>query len=71
MRVTVISPWRWVSDALELRRLRRQFPKLHRAWSRSSGELRPETDAEYLERLRNLANERKQRRQRREVRTTQ
>jgi hypothetical protein len=51
---------RWLSDAIEFRRLRRRLPNAHRAWSRASGKLRPESDAEYLARLRGLARERKQ-----------
>ena len=59
MRIGALpSPWRWLSDAIELRRLRRRLPNAHRAWSRVSGRLRPESDAEYLKRLRDLARER-------------
>ena len=59
MRIGVLSsPWRWLSDAIEFRRLRRRLPNVHRAWSRASGKLRPESDAEYLVRLRSLARER-------------
>ena len=54
----VVSPWRWVSDAIELRRLRHRLPNAHRAWSLATGRHRPETDAEYLIRLRELACER-------------
>jgi hypothetical protein len=54
------SPLGWLSDAIELRRLRRRLPCAHRAWSRASGKLRPESDAEYLARLRSLARERQQ-----------
>ena len=54
------SPLGWLSDAIEFRRLRRRLPNAHRAWSRASGKLRPESDAEYLERLRSLAREREQ-----------
>ena len=53
-----LSPLRWLFDALEFRRLRRRLPNAHRAWSRASGKLRPESDAEYLVRLRALARER-------------
>jgi hypothetical protein len=53
-------PLRWLSDAVELRRLRRRLPNVHRAWSRASGKLQPESDAEYLARLRSLAREREQ-----------
>jgi hypothetical protein len=58
--VHLSSPLRWLFDALELRRLRRRLPNAHRAWSRASGQLRPESDAEYLVRLRALAREREQ-----------
>jgi hypothetical protein len=54
------SPWRWLADAVEFRRLRRRLPNAHRAWSRASGKLRPESDAEYLVRLRDLARDREQ-----------
>jgi hypothetical protein len=57
-------PLRWLSDAVELRRLRRRLPNVHRAWSRASGKLRPESDAEYLKRLRGLTCEREQLRDR-------
>jgi hypothetical protein len=53
-----LSPLRWLFDAVEFRRLRRRLPSAHRAWSRASGQLRPESDAEYLVRLRALARER-------------
>ena len=54
------SPFRWLFNALELRRLRRRLPNAHRAWSRASGAHRPESDAEYLVRLRALVHEREQ-----------
>ena len=54
------SPLRWLLDALEFRRLRCRLPSVHRAWSRASGQFRPESDAEYLVRLRALAHEREQ-----------
>jgi hypothetical protein len=61
MRLEALSlPLRWLSDAVEFRRLRRRLPHAHRAWSRASGRLRPESDAEYLVRLRGLAREREQ-----------
>jgi hypothetical protein len=68
MDVTIRSPWRWVSDTIEFRRLRKRLPNVHRGWSRASGRLRPETDAEYLERLRALAKARDQIRQRSQAR---
>ena len=60
MHLPALAPWRWLSDALEFRRLRRRLPNAHRAWSHASGKLRPESDAEYLGRLRVLARERQQ-----------
>jgi hypothetical protein len=54
------SPLGWLSDAIEFRRFRRRLPNVHRAWSRASGKLQPESDAEYLARLRSLAREREQ-----------
>ena len=62
MHLAVLALWRWVSDTIEFRRLRRRFPSAHRAWSQATGKLRPETDAEYLARLRALDRERVQRR---------
>jgi hypothetical protein len=59
-RAVVLSPWRLISDAIEFRHLRRRLPNAHRAWSFASGKQRPETNAEYLVRLRALVRERKQ-----------
>ena len=53
-----LLPLRWLSDAVEFRRLRRRLPHAHRAWSFATGKQRPETDAQYLSRLRTLARER-------------
>ena len=58
MHFVTLSPLRRLSDAIEFRRLRRLLPNAHRAWSTASGKLLPETDAEYLVRLRVLAHER-------------
>ena len=61
MRLEALSlPLRWLSDAVEFRRLRRRLPNAHRAWSRVSGKQQPESDADYLVRLRSLAREREQ-----------
>jgi hypothetical protein len=60
MHLPTLSPWRRLSEAIELRRLKRRLPNAHRAWSQASGKLRPETDVEYLARLRVLACERQQ-----------
>lgn len=58
MHLGRLSPWRWLSDTVEFRRLRRRLPNAHRAFSIASGKQRPETDAEYLVRLRGLVRER-------------
>ena len=60
MHLVAVSPLGWLFDALEFRRLRRRLPNAYRAWSTASGKLRPESDAEYLARLRALAREREQ-----------
>ena len=60
MHLVAVSPLGWLFDAIEFHRLRRRLPNAHRAWSRASGKLRPESDAEYLVRLRALAREREQ-----------
>ena len=68
MYLGVHSPWRLISDAIELRHLRRRLPNAHRAWSLASGKLRPESDTEYLMRLRILVREREElRNQRRKL----
>ena len=68
MHPGILSPWRLISDAIELRHLRRRLPNAHRAWSLASGKLRPESDTEYLMRLRTLAREREElRNQRRKL----
>jgi hypothetical protein len=64
MAIKIRFPLRWISDAIEFRRLRRRLPNVHRGWSRATGKHQPETDAEYLERLRAIARERELRRQR-------
>jgi hypothetical protein len=60
MHLVALSLWQRLSDIIELRRLRRRLPSAHRAWSVTSGKQRPETDTEYLARLRALARERAQ-----------
>ncbi len=57
-------PWRRFADAMAFRRLRRRLPGVHRAWTRTGSTVRPETDAEYLERLRAVAGQRSSRRTR-------
>jgi hypothetical protein len=64
MHPGALTPWRWVFDAIEFRRLRRRLPNAHRAFSHASGSLRLETDAEFLHRLRAIAREREELRQR-------
>jgi hypothetical protein len=54
----VLYPWRSLAHSVELRRLRQRLPSVHRSWSRASGQLLPETDVEYLARLRAIAGER-------------
>jgi hypothetical protein len=49
---------RWIQDALELRRLRRLMRSAHRGLISEHGRTRPETDAEYLDRLRQMEDER-------------
>ena len=46
----LIAPW-------ELRRLMRRLPTMPRLWVRTESGIRPETDAEYLVRLRERARE--------------
>ena len=46
----LIAPW-------ELRRLMRQMPTTPRLWARTESGIRPETDADYLARLRERARE--------------
>jgi hypothetical protein len=67
--LAALSPFHWLSDVLELRRLQRRLPRVHRAWSKASGKLRPESDAEYLARLRVLVREREQLRNRQRAAT--
>jgi len=55
---TLAWPIRRLADTVALQRLRRRLPNVHRGFSRSSGTLQHETDAEYLARLRILAHER-------------
>ena len=61
MHLVALSLWQRLSGTIELRRLRRRLPSAHRAWSVTSGKQRPETDTEYLARLRALARERAER----------
>ncbi len=51
-------PFRRISDALELRRLRRKLPNAHRGLVNSPDGSIPETDAQYLDRLRQIEHER-------------
>jgi hypothetical protein len=54
----LLLPIRPLLAAAELRRLRRQMPNAHRLWIIIQRGIRPETDGEYLDRLRQLARER-------------
>jgi hypothetical protein len=51
-------PIQAIGDALELRQLRRRLPNAHRRLILTRGRARPETDAEYLDRLREIEIER-------------
>ena len=55
-------PMHAVGDALKLRRLRRRLPKVHRRLISTPKGIRTETDAEYLDRLREIDMERAVRR---------
>jgi hypothetical protein len=55
--------WCLLFPNLELRRLRRRLPHVHRGWVRvpkirGRDKIRPETDAEYRQRLTRIAHER-------------
>ena len=55
-------PLTLIGDALELRYLRRELPSFHRRLvptTTNRDRVRPETDAEYLERLRHVEIERR------------
>jgi len=47
-------PYHAISDALELRQLRREFPNAHRRLVSTSRGAAPESDASYLDRLRDF-----------------
>ena len=51
-------PIQIIGDGLELRRLCRQLPSVHRRLIHAPGGIRRETDAEYLLRLREIHHER-------------
>ena len=52
-------PFRMLRDVLEFRRLRRLMPTTPRMWVREPRRgMRPESDAEYLDRLKQLAVQR-------------
>jgi hypothetical protein len=53
-----IWPFRQIGNAWELWRLRRKFRSVHRALITEPEGVRPETNAEYLERLRTISFER-------------
>jgi hypothetical protein len=54
----LISPVRTAGDAMELRRLRRDLPNVHRRLISTPHGVRPEADTEYLDRLREVHAER-------------
>ena len=54
----VMWPWWKVSDALELRRLRRDLPNVRRRLISSREGIKRESDDEYLDRLRAIHRER-------------
>ncbi len=54
----LVRPFQLIGDGLELRRLRRLMPSAHRRLISTRTGTRTETDAEYLDRLRNLYDER-------------
>ena len=59
LRRIFLSPFRALWDARDFRRLRRLLPTTPRMWvPQAYGRIRPESDAEYLSRLRQLALER-------------
>jgi|ERR1051326_1102185 hypothetical protein len=47
-------PYHAISDAIELRQLRREFPNAHRHLVQTSRGAMPESDALYLDRLRDF-----------------
>jgi hypothetical protein len=60
LRATQFLGWPYYSirDAIELRQLRREFPNAHRRLVFTPGGAMPETDACYLDRLRDFHWER-------------
>jgi hypothetical protein len=50
----LVRPWHAVSAAIELRRLRREFPNAHRRLVFTPSGAMPESDASYLDRLRDF-----------------
>jgi hypothetical protein len=51
-------PFTAIGDALNLRRLQRRLPNVHRRLKSVAGRMTAETDAEYLGRLRDIDDER-------------
>ncbi len=67
------NPLERTAITFRLHILKRRMPHVHRGWIRSEHDvegIRPETDREYLVRLRHLARERALMRRRRLARTT-
>ena len=58
----VLRPFPVAARALEIRRLRRRHPYVYRRFISDHDGVRPETDREYLERLRQVHEERAGRR---------
>jgi hypothetical protein len=54
----IMWPWWKLGDALELRRLRRALPNVHRRLISTHEGTRRESDGEYLDRLRAVHRER-------------
>ena len=67
------NPLERTAITFQLLIMKRRMPHVHRGWIRSEHDvegIRPETDREYLVRLRQLARERALMRRRRQTRTT-
>jgi hypothetical protein len=54
LRTTFLSLWPFqtIAEAVELQRLRQRMPRVYRGFKHTSKGTRPETDSEYLDRLR-------------------
>lgn len=68
-----INPLKRTTITFQLHMLKRRMPHAHRGWIQSEHDIegiRPETDREFLVRLRQLARERARMRRRRHARNT-